>query len=120
MSAAPGPRRWPLHPKPRAHETLEQYVRRLAEDYGACYDTFCLHALGIPRHDRQARWFREPTPDRLQRLSDGTGVPVERLEQMTWSHVWTRLLAELRQFAATPEGEAELERRIGRRLSQNS
>lgn len=120
MTGVPNPRRWPLHPKPRAYETLEQYVRRLAEGYDIHYDSFCLHALGIPRHDRQARWFREPAPDVLQRLSDGTGVPVAHLEQMTLAHVWVRLLDELRQFAATPEGEAELERLIGQRLSQNS
>jgi len=120
LSAAPGPRRWPLHPKPRAHETLEQYVRRLAEGYGARYESFCLHALGIPRRDRQARWFREPAPDVLQRLSDGTGVPVVYLEQMTLPRVWARLLDELRQFAATPEGQAEWERLTGRRVSHHS
>ena len=52
MSAAPGLGRWPLHPKPRDYETLEGYVRRLAEGYGARYESFCLHALGIPRRDR--------------------------------------------------------------------
>lgn len=116
---APSPRRWPLHPKPRAYETLERYVRRLAEGYGIHYDSFCLHALGIPRRDCQARWFREPAPDLLQRLSDGTGVPVAHLEQMILANVWARLLDALRQFAATPEGEAELARVAGRRLSQN-
>ena len=63
---------------------------------------------------------RKPAPDVLQRLSDGTGVPVAHLEPMTLAHVWVRLLDQLRQFAATPEGEAELERLIGQRLSQNS
>jgi hypothetical protein len=109
-----------LHPKPRAYETLEQYVRRLTEGYGARYESCCLHALGIPCRDRQARWFREPAPDVLQRLADGTGVPVAHLEQMTSAQVWARRLDELRQFAATPEGEAELARPLGRGLSQNS
>ncbi|MEI6267725.1 MAG: hypothetical protein WCP01_02515 [Methylococcaceae bacterium] len=63
------PKRWPLHPKPGFNETLERYVRRLAESYGIGYERFCLRALGIPADDSQARRFYEPTPELLQRLS---------------------------------------------------
>ncbi len=120
MSTASCTSRWPLHPKPQAYETLERYVRRLAEGYGACYEYFCLRALGIPLGDHQARWLQEPAPEVLQRLSDGTGVPVEQLAQMTWRHVWDRLLDEMRRIAATLDGQAEFERLSGRQLSQKS
>jgi hypothetical protein len=101
-------KRWPLHPKPYSYETLEGYVRRLAQCYGARYEYFCLRALGIPVDDSQARRFHEPTLELLHRLSDGTGVPVELLEQMTFPFVWNRLMDEMGRFAATPEGRAEL------------
>lgn len=97
---------WPLHPQPYIEETLETYVRRLARCYGASYPQFCLRALGIPITDSRARRFKNPTAELLQRLSDGTGVPIERLEKMTWEHVWAQLLEDLNQYVATPEGQA--------------
>jgi len=111
---------WPLHPKPHSYETLEQYVRRLAGCYCARYECFCLHALGIPVGDCQARRFQKSTPDLLLRLSDGTGVSVAQLEQMTWRLIWDRLMEEMHLYAATPEGQAEVERISNQRLSQNS
>ena len=113
-------KRWPLHPKPHSYETLERYVRRLAECYGVRYEHFCLRALGIPANDSQARRFQEPAPELLRLLSDGTGIPVGLLEQMTLSQMWDRLMEELRQYAATPEGQAELEGFTSTWLSQNS
>ena len=113
-------KRWPLHPKPYSYETVEQYVRRLAECYGARYEHFCLRALDIPADDSQARRFQEPTPELLRRLSDGTGIPVGLLEQMTLPRIWNRLMDEMRQYAETPEGQAELEGFSNQRLSQNS
>ena len=56
---------------------------------------------------------REPARAVLQRLSDGTGIPVEQLEQMTFERSWDRLMDELRRIAATPEGRAVLERYSG-------
>ena len=61
-------KRWPLHPQPTSYETLETYVRRLAECYGVSYPCFCLHALGIPITDSEARRFKEPSPELLQEL----------------------------------------------------
>lgn len=113
-------KRWPLHPKPYSNETLERYVRRLAECYDVRYEHFCRRALGIPADDSQARRFQEPTPELLQRLSDGTGISVGLLEQMTLSRILHRLMEEIRQYAETPEGRAELENFTNRRLSQNS
>jgi hypothetical protein len=113
-------KRWPLHPKPHPYETLEQYVRRLAGCYDARYEHFCLRALGIPADDSQARRFQEPAPEILRRLSDGTGIPVGLLEQMTLLRVWKRLMDEMEQYAATPEGQAEFESIANHWLSQNS
>lgn len=101
--------RWPLHPKPHSYETVEQYVRRLAACYGSRYEHFCLRALGISTDDSQARQFKEPTPELLRRLSDGTGISVGQLEQMTLSRIWNRLMDEMRQYSETPEGQAKLE-----------
>ena len=112
--------RWPLHPKPRPRETLEEYVRRLADCYGARYPYFCLRALGIPANDCQARLFDEPTPELLRRLSDGTGVSVGHLEQMTFTRVWSRLINEIDRYAATPEGQAALGAFLSQWPSQNS
>ena len=113
-------KRWPLHPKPHDYETLERYVRRLAECYGSRYEHFCHRGLGIPTDDSQARRFQEPTQELLRRLSDGTGIPVRELEKMTLQHVWGQLMDEMRLYAATPEGQAELEKISNRWLSQNS
>lgn len=86
--------RWPLHPKPRSYETLEKYVRRLAECYGVGYENLCLRALNIPANDSRARQFREPAPELLQRLSQGTGIAIEVLGQMTLACVWDRLMKD--------------------------
>ena len=113
-------KRWPLHPKPYPYETLERYVHRLAECYGVHYEHFCRRALCIQGNDSKARRFQEPTPALLRRLSDGTGIPVSQLEQMTLQHVWEKLMDEMRQYAETPEGQAELKRVSTHEVSQNS
>lgn len=112
MSETPCPGRWPLHPKPRPYETLEQYTRRLAKCYGVRYEYFCLRALSIPLADSQARRFTEPASGVLERLSAGTGVPIEQLEHMTLGQVWARLMDEINQLLSTSEG-AEFERWTG-------
>jgi hypothetical protein len=113
-------KRWPLHPKPRSYETLEWYTRRLAECYGVRYESFCLRALSIPITDGEARRFREPTPELLRRLSDGTGIPVVQLEQMTFQRTLNRMLEELGRFAETPDGRAWLEKLSAKRFFENS
>jgi len=99
--------RWPLHPKPRSYETLERYVHRLAECYCVSYGTFCFRALGIPIEDRQSRLFNKPTTELLQCLSDGTGIAVGVLEQMTFERIWTRQMEELRKSLEALEVKAE-------------
>ena len=113
-------RRWPLHPCPYPYETLAWYVRRLADQYGVGYATFCWHALGIPVADGEARSFDSPAPEVLWRLSAGTGIPVAQFEQMTVACTWQRLIKEVEACIATPEGRAWVEQLTGRRLSQNS
>ena len=110
---------WPLHPQPDNWELLAAYVRRLAEVYGVRYETFCLRALGIPRTDRVALGLEQPSSEVLERLSVGTGVPVERLRAMTMAHVWGWALEQARRLVATPEGQAALAR-WEERLSLNS
>jgi hypothetical protein len=111
---------WPLHPKPRSYETLEWYVRRLAECYGARYENFCLRALGISVNDSEARRFREPTPELLRRLSDGTGISIDQLEQMTFQRTLNRMLEEFGRFVETPDGRAWLEQISTKRFFENS
>ena len=81
-------------------------MRRLAACYRVRYESFCLHALGIPLADSRSRWFTEPAREVLQRLSAGTGIPVAQFEQMTLNKVWMRLTEELRRVMATSEGWA--------------
>jgi hypothetical protein len=73
----------------------------------------------MPLDDSQARRFQKPAPELLRRLSDGTGIPVGLLEQMTWTRVWDRLMEGMRQYAATPEGQAALAGFSSKQLSQN-
>ncbi|MDD1617566.1 MAG: hypothetical protein CG439_2670 [Methylococcaceae bacterium NSP1-2] len=113
-------RRWPLHPKPYDFEILERYVRRLAEAYGVSYESFCLHALGIPRADSETRQFKEPSPEILSRLSEGTGIPIDQLEQMTLLRTFSRLTKDLQEYLAVPENYAKFESFFNRNFSQNS
>jgi len=53
-------KRWPLHPKPYSNETLERYVRRLAECYDVRYEHFAdAHLAYLPTIVRQGD-FRNP------------------------------------------------------------
>ncbi|WP_411726316.1 TniQ family protein [Methyloglobulus sp.] len=114
------PRRWPLHPKPYDYETSERYVRRLAETYGVSFESFCLHALGIPRADSKTRQFKEPSPEILSRLSEDTGIPIGQLEQMSQWRLFNRLLKDLEKYLAVPENYAKFESFFNRNFSQNS
>jgi hypothetical protein len=87
---------------PRSYDTLERYVRRLAECYGVRYETFCFQALGIPLDDGRSRGFTDPTTDVLQRLSVGTGVTVAQFEQMTLWKVWARIAEEWTESSRLP------------------
>jgi TniQ len=98
--------RWPLHPQPYAWESLDTYVRRLAEVYGVRLETFGRRALGIEPEivrdlDRAPRQV-------LERLSIGTGASLDRLEAMRGDRLWARLVEEAERLLATEEGRKAL------------
>lgn len=107
-------RRWPLHPAPWKHQALFGYVRDLAETYGVSLDLFCRQALGLAPHHLD-----EPSAEALARLSAGTGIPVEQLEEMRPARVWARLAEEAKQFLETPEGRAAYARMLAGLSSRN-
>ena len=84
---------WPLHPRPADHDSLRQYVERLARAYGVTFGNFCFNALGIPHEDEEARRFTRPTEDVLKRLSVGLGMPMDDLR--TFPERRRRYLAEV-------------------------
>ena len=107
-------RRWPLHPRPWKHQALFGYVRDLAETYCVTLDLFCRQALGLAPHHLD-----EPSADALARLSAGTGIPVEQLEEMRPARVWARLAEEARRFLETPEGREAYERFLAGMVLRN-
>jgi hypothetical protein len=112
-------RRWPLHPRPQPWETLDRWVRRLAEAYGVSFEVFCRRALDLDRraaHDLG----RAPSRATLERLSVGTGVPVTTLEGMTLGRVWQRLTAELERALADERIRPYLETLVAPGPSRNS
>lgn len=109
-----------MHPKPYDYESLETYVRRLAEVYGVSYESFCLHALGIPRADSETRQFKKPSPEILSRLSEGTGIPVDQLEQMSLWRLFNRLLKGHKEYLSVPESYAKFASFFNGNFSQNS
>lgn len=95
-------RRWPLHPQPTEWETLRPWVRRIAAAYGVNYTLFLRHALG--RTGRGARDLEHAPEETLQRLADGTGVPLERLREMTNAAIMARAMASYAARLETEEG----------------
>lgn len=85
--------RWPLHPAPGDYELLPRWIRRLADAYGVSVAIFSKHALGIPP-DQVYKLTNDPTEDVLARLEAGTGIPVERLREMTYAKIWNWLIGE--------------------------
>jgi hypothetical protein len=97
-------RRWPLHPQPFDWECLETWVRRIAKAYGVSYDAFLLNALG--HSGGNARDLDRAPPCVFARLSAGSGIPVERLQAMTYARVMSRFVQEMEDLVKTPEGQA--------------
>lgn len=89
-------RRWPLHPMPREYEILSPWIRRLAQAYGVTDRMFYKHALGCPAGEPM-EMNAYPPADVLEHLAAGTGVPIERMRDMTTDRVMARTVAELRQ-----------------------
>jgi hypothetical protein len=96
-------RRWPLHPQPSDWEDLQTWVRRIADTYGVSYDAFLLNALG--HTGRGARDLDQAPIDVLAKLSAGTGVTIERLQDMTTPRVMRRVVHQTRAWLETAEGQ---------------
>jgi hypothetical protein len=92
-------RRWPLHPRPSEWEDLETW-------YGVSYDAFLLNALD--HTGRGARDLNKAPDGVIAKLSTGTGISIERLQDMTSSRVMARLFSRTRELRETPEGQAIL------------
>ena len=105
-------RRWPLHPRPSEWEDLETWVRRIAEVYGVSYDAFLLNALD--HTGRGARDLNKAPDGVIARLSTGTGISIERLQDMTSSRIMARLVSRTRELLETPEGQMILHNLIAR------
>jgi hypothetical protein len=71
-------------------EDLETWVRRIAEAYGVSYDAFLLNALD--HKGSGARDLDHAPIQVLARLSVGTGVPTERLLDMTTRQIMGRMV----------------------------
>lgn len=94
---------WPLHPKPRDWEDLETWVRRIAVAYGVGYDTFLRRALD--RTGRGARNLDQAGEATLERLAEGTGVPLERLRGMRSGAVMARMVESVAAWMETEAGQ---------------
>ena len=62
-------------------------MRRIAEAYGVSYDAFLL----------------------IAKLSAGTGISIERLQDMTSARIMGRLVSRARELLETPEGQTILD-----------
>ena len=106
IDVVPG-RRWPLHPKPCEWEGMENWVRRIAQAFGVSYDAFLKHALG--RTGRGARDLEAITDGELERLSAGTGVSVERLQEMNAAAMMRRVNERVQGWLLSENGREALE-----------
>ncbi|MBT9587880.1 TniQ family protein [bacterium] len=102
--------RWPLHPPPDEHETLERWVGRLAVEYGVSLPVFYRQALGLaPQEFTLMR--NNPPDEALHKLEVGTGVPLQDLRDMSAQRIFQRLVAELNRLnREEPEAFADLVR----------
>lgn len=72
--------------------------------YGVSYDAFLLNALG--HAGCGARDLNRAPIGVLAKLSAGTGVPIERLCDMTTSQVMRRMVQKTQAWLETAEGQA--------------
>jgi len=81
---------------------LQTWVRRIAREHGAGYDTFLRKALG--RTGPGARDLETMTEAQLAMLAAGTGVPVEHIRGMNTAAIMGRLTAKIANWMLTEEG----------------
>jgi hypothetical protein len=107
--------RWPLHPQPYGYETLDGYIRRLADCYGVKYKYFLQRALGMSLSELMEYQSSVLPPKALQLLSNGTGCNRKRLKLMTIGNNIKRALKEI-QKTMTPEEIKELSERFSKKF----
>lgn len=91
--------RWPLHPIPMPHERLSAYVRRLAFVYDTSFRAFCRFGLGCEPWELGAFDYCPPAWA-LERLSEGTGLSIERLRAMIGLRQYALLIARVHSLGA--------------------
>lgn len=74
---------WATHPRPQDGELLTSWIIRIAAECGLTASEFCETALSTTRRFWYDAFDRKPDPSRLHALSEGTGVPEERIIEMT-------------------------------------
>ena len=82
-------------------------MRRIAEAYGVSYDAFLLNALNHTGHG--ARDLNQAPEGVIAKLSAGTGISIERLQDMTSARIMGRLVSRARELLETPEGQTILD-----------
>ena len=86
---------------------MENWVRRIAQAYGVSYDAFLKHALG--RAGRGARNLEHITASELARLSAGTGVSIEQMQEMNAAAMMRRVNERVQGWLLSENGREALE-----------
>jgi hypothetical protein len=90
-STSPALRPLPLYVEPRQNEVLLSWLLRLATRLEVSLHTLVRAAFWIDDRRERSQWWRRPEPQMLSRVSDKTGVSIERLRRMTfesWAAVY--------------------------------
>jgi hypothetical protein len=77
----------PLHVEPAADESLISWFLRLGTRLDISTQTLARQAFGIDDSSNGSHWWFRPHPWKLKRISDKTGVDLQRLRGMTL-HPW--------------------------------
>lgn len=90
VSPPPSTCRLPLYVEPAPDEALLSWLLRLATRLGVSLQVLAREAFGIDE-DARSQWWRRPAPSALERITDRTGISIERLRGMTlatWQPVY--------------------------------
>jgi TniQ len=81
------PLRWPAHPPPGADESLSSWLTRVAEDNGLFLEDLVRYNLGTIEFDTSGRdsggLDLDPPAAVITAVHERTGVPLDRIRQMT-------------------------------------
>ncbi|QOJ13986.1 MAG: TniQ family protein [Planctomycetia bacterium] len=93
---APPAIRWPLHPPPYRLELLNEWIARLAQDYGVTATLFCRHVLSVTPP------LPDTIPDHAQRtLAMGAGIELDCVRRMTLAGMMREVMAEVERTCKT-------------------